>query len=44
LIGEGNFGRVHKGFATGLCGRAEPVVVAVKMLRGKILINLLLAV
>lgn len=33
LIGEGNFGRVHKGFATGLCGRAEPVVVAVKMLR-----------
>lgn len=35
FLGEGNFGRVHKAFATGLNGRLEPMVVAVKMLKGK---------
>ena len=34
LLGEGAFGKVYKGYATGLNGRTETTVVAVKMLRG----------
>ena len=38
VLGEGAFGRVLKGIAHGLPGRPIPTTVAIKMLKGKVII------
>jgi len=34
-LGEGAFGQVRKGYAIGLWGRLDPIIVAVKMLKSR---------